>query len=72
MDRYWLSKSVSISNTFEGFEEELDYININARVKKQPNPIFIASLDNFSSLLQLYSLSEIAIGDYEIKITNNE
>jgi len=33
-------------------------------------PIFIAKVNNFSLLFQL--LQEIAIGDYEIKITNNE
>jgi hypothetical protein len=41
--------------------------------KKRPLPVLLSifvRIDNFSSLSQL--LQEIVIGDYEIKITNNE
>jgi len=54
MDSNWISKS----NTFEGLEEKLDDIKVNARktlmekIIKHP-PISIAKVDNFSSLSQL-------------------
>jgi len=71
MNRYQLSKPVPTTNTFEGFEEELDDKN-NIRVEKTAKfpPIFVARVNNFSLLSQL--LKEIVTDEYEIKIMNEK
>jgi hypothetical protein len=63
---------VPTANSFEEFEEELDDMSTNDRMGKTTKPpsIFVAKVDNFSSLLQL--LKEIAAGEYEIKIINEQ
>jgi len=72
MNRYQLSKLVPRTNSFEGLEEELDDENNNISVKKiaKPPPIFVARINNFSSLSQ--HLKEIASDEYEIKIMNEQ
>jgi len=63
---------VSIINSFERLEEELDDANTNIMSLEKivkPLPIFFAT-DNFSSLSQL--LKEIAAGEYEIKVINKQ
>jgi len=54
MNRYQSSKAVPIINFFEGLEEELnnEKNNINIVVEKitKPPPIFVARINNFSSL----------------------
>jgi hypothetical protein len=62
---------VPITNSFEAHEEELDDTSTNIRMRKIAKlpSIFVARIDNFSSLLQL--LKEIA-GEYEIKIINEQ
>jgi hypothetical protein len=66
------SKPVSIINSFEGLEEELDGVNTNVmsleKIAKSPSILF--ARDNFSSLSQL--LKEIAAGEYEIKVINKQ
>jgi len=71
MNRYQLSKPVPTTNTFEGFEEELDDEN-NIRVEKTAKfpPIFVARVNNFSLLSQL--VKEIVTDEYEIKIMNKK
>jgi len=71
MNRYQLSKTVP-TNSFEGFEEELDYENNNIRVEKiaKPSSILLARINNFSSLSQY--LKEVASDEYEIKIMNEQ
>jgi hypothetical protein len=63
---------VSTANSFKGLEEELDDASTNSRRGKITNfpPIFIARVDNFSSLSQL--LKEVAVDEYEIKIINEQ
>jgi ketol-acid reductoisomerase len=70
MNRYLPSKSVSITNSFEGIEEKLDDASTNVRMGKIAKYFFIARDDNFLLLSQL--LKEIAAGEYEIKITNEQ
>jgi len=71
MDSYSLNKPVPTTNTF-GFEEVLDDINVNSRMKKivKLPLIFVTGVHSFQPLSQL--LQEISISDYEIKITKNE
>jgi len=58
-DNCWLSKSVSISNSIDRFEEVFNDINNYKKVEK--------TVKFFSKLLE-----EIAISDYGIKIINNK
>jgi len=71
MNNYWLNKLVSISNNFEKLQEVFDDKNDNAIVEKtiKPPPIFVR-VNNIQPLSQM--LEEIIIGEYEIKIINNE
>jgi len=49
MNRYQPSKSVSITYSFAGFKQDLDDTNTIRVKKSKPLPIFILSIDNFSS-----------------------
>jgi len=71
MNRYQSSKTVP-TNSFEGFEEELDYENNNIRVEKtaKPSSILVARINNFSSLSQY--LKEVASDEYKIEIMNEQ
>jgi hypothetical protein len=72
MNRYQPSKPVPATNSFAGFEKELDNASINDRIRKitKSRPIFVVRVNNFSSLSQL--LKEVAIGEYEIEIINKQ
>jgi hypothetical protein len=58
MKSYWLNKLVPTTNIFEELKEELDDINVNARVEKQSNFVDFW----FLSLYQAATINRI--GDY--------
>jgi hypothetical protein len=71
VNRYQLNKPVPSAN-FEGLEEELDDVRTNVWMGKvaKSSSIFVTRIDNFASLSQL--LKTLAIGEYEIKIINEQ
>jgi len=72
INRYQSSKPVPTINSFERLEEESDDENNNIRMKKTAKtlPIFVARINNFSSLSQ--HLKEVTPDEYEIKIMNEQ